>query len=40
MTNFVRDLLDALRVGLAAAIRHMTDRRYLRRGGCPDHLPF
>ena len=40
MMNYFRDLFGALRVGLAAAVRHMADMRYLRRGGCPDNLPF
>ena len=40
MTNFIRDLIEALRIGITSARRHMADRRYLRRGGCPDNLPF
>ena len=38
--TFIRDLLDALRIGLEAALRHMADMRHLRAGGCPDDAPF
>ena len=38
--TFFRDLLDALRIGIEAALRHMADMRHLRAGGCPDDAPF
>jgi hypothetical protein len=38
--TFFRDLLDALRIAIEAARRHMADMRHLRAGGCPDDLPF
>lgn len=38
--TFFRDLLDALRIGLEAALRYMADMRHLRAGGCPDDQPF
>lgn len=38
--NYIRDLLDALRIAIAAARRHLADMRHLRAGGCPDDQPF